>query len=313
MLEKPYFLKEDLEQDEKFKSLDSKDQHALLSLRKDGFCMIDIQIQNSLLDEIVSDCGDAFEKAKNEGLDRARVEGAHLFSDGAKRIALNTHILDLLRTAFGREPIPMGTLNFDRGTEQATHSDTIHFNTYPYGFMCGVWVALEDIDEKNGPLHYYPGSHNLPFFGLDQFSMHGSSNPPSYECYPEYEKSLQQLIESLGLKKESVTMAKGDCLIWAANLLHGGDPILDKSRTRYSQVTHYFFEDCFYYTPLLSSPFTKEFNIRRPMNIITGEPISESDQEKFASNAGVDIRELKGIDKKTNSKEKKSFFKKVFG
>ena len=32
----------------------------------------------------------------------------------------------------------------------------------PEGFMCGVWVALEDMDMDNGPLVYYPGSHQLP-------------------------------------------------------------------------------------------------------------------------------------------------------
>jgi ectoine hydroxylase-related dioxygenase (phytanoyl-CoA dioxygenase family) len=38
--------------------------------------------------------------------------------------------------------------------------------------MCGVWVALEDVDAGNGPLFYYPGSQRLPDpffqrFGLD--------------------------------------------------------------------------------------------------------------------------------------------------
>ena len=36
--------------------------------------------------------------------------------------------------------------------------------------MCGVWVALEDITEDNGPLHYYPGSHRLPDY--DAFCPH---------------------------------------------------------------------------------------------------------------------------------------------
>ena len=38
----------------------------------------------------------------------------------------------------------------------------MHFNTEPPGLMCGVWVALEDIDMDCGPLVYYPGSHRLP-------------------------------------------------------------------------------------------------------------------------------------------------------
>ncbi|CAN7431630.1 phytanoyl-CoA dioxygenase family protein [Paraburkholderia hospita] len=30
--------------------------------------------------------------------------------------------------------------------------------------MCGVWTALEDIDEECGPLIYYPGSHKWPIY-----------------------------------------------------------------------------------------------------------------------------------------------------
>lgn len=39
---------------------------------------------------------------------------------------------------------------------------TIHFNSIPSSYMCGAWVALEDINMDNGPVVYYPGSHKLP-------------------------------------------------------------------------------------------------------------------------------------------------------
>jgi hypothetical protein len=42
-------------------------------------------------------------------------------------------------------------------------------------------------------------------------------------------------------------------VIWAANLLHGGSLQRNKQRSRHSQVTHYFFEGCKYYTPILST------------------------------------------------------------
>jgi hypothetical protein len=45
---------------------------------------------------------------------------------------------------------------------------------------------------------------------------------------------------------------KGQALIWAANLLHGGSVQHDPARTRWSQVTHYYFRDCIYYTPAFS-------------------------------------------------------------
>ncbi len=313
MLDKPFYLIEDIELDEKFKSLDSKSQKAVLGLRNQGFCIVDLELEHSILDQIISDCNQEYKKVNYEGSGRRRIENAFTFSESVKHLALEPFLLDLLRNAFGRNPIPFQTLNFEKGSEQATHSDSVHFNTYPYGFMCGIWFALEDIDEKNGPLHYYPGSHKLPFFGLDQFSIHGSSDPPSYDLYPEYEKGLQELIEALDLKKESVTMSKGECLIWSANLFHGGDPILDQSRTRHSQVTHYFFEDCFFYTPMLSAPFRTDFHVRHPMNIITGEKISDDELKSYAMKAGIDVSSFMKENPTEPEQEQKSILKRILG
>ena len=67
-------------------------------------------------------------------------------------------MIAVLRSLYGREPLPFQNLNFSVGSEQKTHSDTIHFNSRPAGYMCGVWVALEDVDASNGPVMYYPGS-----------------------------------------------------------------------------------------------------------------------------------------------------------
>ena len=41
----------------------------------------------------------------------------------------------------------------------------------PPGFMCGVWVALEDMDMDNGPLVYYPGSHRLPEVTMQELGL----------------------------------------------------------------------------------------------------------------------------------------------
>ena len=53
----------------------------------------------------------------------------------------------MLFSLYGREPFPFQTLNFPYGSRQHYHSDAVHFNSLPKGFMCGVWVALEDIHE----------------------------------------------------------------------------------------------------------------------------------------------------------------------
>ena len=62
---------------------------------------------------------------------------------------------------FGRKVLALQHLNFPIGTQQPAHFDTMAFQSDPPNYMCGVWVALEDMDMDNGPLIYYPGSYKL--------------------------------------------------------------------------------------------------------------------------------------------------------
>ena len=167
-----------------------------------------------------------------------RIMDAWAASPAVRELATAPRILDLLEILYGRKPIPFQTLNFLRGSQQPTHSDAYHFHCYPKHFMCGVWVAFEDTDDENGPLNYYPGSHRLPDY---DFLCPGRED--------ELHAFIEELIPSYGLQKERGYLKRGQALIWAANLLHGGEPVTDPKRTRMSQVTHCYFEDCSYFTP----------------------------------------------------------------
>ena len=93
--------------------------------------------------------------------DERRVQDAWVVSESVRSIATAPAVIELLRATYGREPLPFQTLNFRVGSEQRPHSDAMHFNSEPPGFMCGLWIALEDIGPDQGPLVYYPGSHRL--------------------------------------------------------------------------------------------------------------------------------------------------------
>ena len=77
---------------------------------------------------------------------------------------------------------------------------------------------------------------------------------PGYSNYHAYELRIQDLIAEHGLQPELGILEKGEAIIWHANLLHGGADRKDITRSRHSQVTHYFFENCRYYTPMESRP-----------------------------------------------------------
>jgi Phytanoyl-CoA dioxygenase (PhyH) len=200
-----------------------------------------------------------------------RVQDGWIYVPAVRDIATDETVLRTLEALYRRRPVPFQTLNFKRGTQQATHSDLVHFNSIPPRYMAGVWVALEDVRPESGPLHYYPGSQTLPVFELHDLDMAGSSSVNRDQKYALYEQFMHELIEQSGLPKETVSLKRGQALIWAANLLHGGEPIADPASTRRSQVTHYYFEGCRYYTPLHSDPPLGRYAWRRVVDIRTGE------------------------------------------
>ncbi|MGQ7830447.1 phytanoyl-CoA dioxygenase family protein [Altererythrobacter sp. Z27] len=231
---------------------------------RDGYVVINVPEALPLTDRITAQLAGRFD-------DQHRIENAWRMCETVRELATLPVVLETLAALYGRPAFPFQTLNFDRGTEQLAHSDTIHFDSNPKGYMAGVWFALEDIDANNGPLRYYPGSHKLPQKTLVDFGVERLEGRNPYVLYQtHYEPGIAQVIEDNGLVSEDAHIKKGQALIWAANLLHGGSAISDPARTRHSQVTHYYFEGCSYHTPLLADGGIYR---RYPVDIRTGHNI----------------------------------------
>lgn len=201
--------------------------------------------------------------AHEEGL---RIQDAWEFDENVKALATNGTVLSLLSTLYGRRAWPFQTLNFPVGTQQHYHTDAVHFSSAPERFMCGVWVALEDIDVDSGPLMYYPGSHSWPIY-VNEHIRGYDGNQGGYELLWE------QLVDLYGIQPVSFKAKKGQALIWASNLLHGGSRQKNPHMTRWSQVTHYYFDRCAYYTPIHSDPFGGRIHFRDMIDISTGKKV----------------------------------------
>ncbi|MBG28939.1 MAG: phytanoyl-CoA dioxygenase [Opitutae bacterium] len=250
-------------------------QEIAQSLHEDGYAVLDFPEPEleEMAESIVRQLAPSFkleEWRKGEDLD-LRIHHAWEFSPEVKTLATNAKILSLLEKLYGRQPIPFQTLNFPVGTQQHFHTDSTHFSSIPERFMCGVWVALEDTDEENGPLEYYPGSHRLPIYTNERIGCSHAPASAPYEHYDKYIEFWQKLVERENLQRHVFHAKKGQAIIWSANLLHGGISHLNRERTRHSQVTHYFFEDCAFYTPLTSDPFLGKINYLTIRSILTGE------------------------------------------
>lgn len=229
--------------------------------KENGYLIFDPEIENfeALADDLTTNFAEEYDQKRTIRGD-ARILDGWSRSESMRAIASAPMVLKKLETLYQRRPFPFQTLNFDRGTEQATHSDSVHFSSWPASFMSGVWVALEDIDENNGPLHYYPGSHKLPAYDLNTMGINASDQNDPMDNYPRYEEFIAKVIKALKLEKTNIKVKKGQALIWANCLLHGGSKILDPKRTRHSQVTHYYYDNCVYYQPLMSDPFRQRIH-----------------------------------------------------
>ncbi len=147
---------------------------------------------------------------------------------------------ELVSALLGHEATLFQSINFLSGSQQPTHSDSIHMSTYPLGGLVAAWVALEDITLDNGPLHYYPGSHKLPYYLNADYDNEGTRWLTGDKDYKAYESFIQERVAEQELPREVFLAKAGDVFLWHANLLHGGEPHLDKGRTRKSMVFHYF-------------------------------------------------------------------------
>lgn len=269
-VESPFF-EEELEKS----NLDPKTKELVRNYSEQGFVIIDPEISEDLIDEALAALKPEFAKQNTN-----RLQDAWQQHESVRKIATAPRVMEILQILYRRRPIPFQTLNFSTGSQQRTHSDSIHFNSVPERYLAGVWIALEDVHDGNGPLHYYPGSHRLPFYDLSILGLKGSESSSMEDMlanyYTKYEDFIEELVTHKKLEKKILNVKKGQALIWSANLLHGGEKITVPGSTRFTQVNHFYFENCTYYRPMKTDMALERISIQKVTDISTGKVINSN-------------------------------------
>ncbi|MBD2722619.1 phytanoyl-CoA dioxygenase family protein [Hymenobacter armeniacus] len=222
-----------------FRGLPAASQASLLAFEENGFAVLPGFFSAEAVDGINADLARLIETGQIS--QRYRNKFMFAFRQSACiREAGEGALRSLVAALLGHETNLFQSINFLTGSEQRTHSDSIHMSTFPLGGMAAAWVALEDITPGNGPLHYYPGSHKLPYYLNADYQNEGTAWLIGDKEYTQYEAYINQKIAEAGLPKQVFLARKGDVFVWHANLMHGGEPHLDKAQTRKSMVFHYF-------------------------------------------------------------------------
>lgn len=239
---------------ELFKGLSDENKESTLRYDANGYLVL----RNFLSADVVEKINNEIDQLMKDGTLKFHYGGKLMFaihhSEIIKNIGNDKKLLDFLSVLLDGKAKLFQSINFINGSQQKTHSDSIHMTTYPLGGLLGVWIALEDVDETNGALHYIPQSHKLPYFLNSDYDNEGNILKIGKKSYKAYEEFLENKVKELGLKKEIFKAKKGDLLIWHANILHGGEPHLDKNRTRKSLVYHIFDENSVCYHEVTQRP-----------------------------------------------------------
>ncbi len=229
-------------------------QKQILSWSDNGFMILHNFFDDTIVSSINEEVNRIVEKNLITPTHDNKLPFANKISSVIKNVSYTPQLISILQFLLGKEVVPFQTLNFIKGSNQRAHSDSIHMTTYPLGYLIAVWIALEDTNENNGPLFYYPGSHKLPYLLNNDFNEMSTALKLGRNDYPDYEDVVEEVIQKNGLEKNTFFAKKGDVLIWNANLIHGGSPIKDYSLTRKSMVVHYYAKDVIKYHEITERP-----------------------------------------------------------
>lgn len=182
---------------------------------------------------------------EENGITYPRIVNLHSQSEIFRQLFTRNRSLSVIDHCFGKKATVYTSLTFQVGTQQPIHRDIPVFRTSPDARYFGMWVALEDVDDNNGPLMVIRKGHRTAL--VDPYALAQSLCPNlknmsnedlQKEMWEPYQEKIHAKCLEQGLSIDKIQVRKGDTVIWHALLPHGGSKILDAKRTRYSCVFH---------------------------------------------------------------------------
>lgn len=221
--------------------VDEDEATLLRDFVRDGFLALPDVLSSDLVLRAQADLARAVEEGYQDYRwgESTRLEQMHARFPAIREIWLLPRIHRLLGLLFDEVSEPCQSLVYLFGSQQDAHQDTIHLTPFPAGYMCGVWVALEDVQPGSGELMVYPGSHRLP-----RVYLKDTDCPKVRDDWTQFGdtvvKRWGELVSAAGIQPRPYLATQGSVLIWHENLMHAGSLRRDKSLSRRSVVTHNF-------------------------------------------------------------------------
>jgi hypothetical protein len=228
---------------QKEKRINDDEAELLRRFVEDGIIILDNLIDGGTVDAANNAIDLAIEeKVQNYKYGSSqRIEHLHAKYPGIRKLWLDPRHRRIVEILFDRRARPAQTLTYVFGSQQESHQDTIHLTPFPPGYMCGTWIALQDVQPDSGELVYYPGSHREP-----RVYMHEVKAKKTVTDWSDFQAKVPPIWREIASRYHQIVYRprKGTVAIWHENLLHGGSVRKDASLERRSIVIHCFADGC---------------------------------------------------------------------
>jgi hypothetical protein len=207
-----------------------------------GYTILPAPVEEALLERIDGELADAIAR-KFDGYDYGtsqRIRNLHLSYSGIRELWRHPMVMRYLHLIYDAPARPCQTLTYVFGSQQGAHQDTIHLTPFPAGYMCGVWIALEDVRPESGELEIYRGSHRLPRVYMNASGCAKVSDDDWAEFGDTVAERWRQMLAAGNFEKVTYRPKRGTVRVWHENLMHAGGVRNDTSLSRRSIVSHYF-------------------------------------------------------------------------
>lgn len=157
-----------------------------------------------------------------------RMMHPHRVDDLSLHFLRHPRVVAALEDLLDREAVGLQTMFYWKppgARGQDFHQDDYYLQTEPDACIA-AWLALEPIDEGNGALVVFPGSHREPILPMSDTDTARSFTSTAVTPPPAYAPRL-------------VTMQTGDVLFFHGHLIHGSYPNDSADRFRKSFISHY--------------------------------------------------------------------------
>lgn len=175
-----------------------------------------------------------FKRSKGSSSYKGRTFNQHLYDSNVLNFLIYPKFKKLLEDCFGQQAEGIQTMHFFQGSEHPLHQDQYYLPD-----CMSAWIAMEDVNDENGPLCLQPKSHLGRLITKKEIPLQQKGETYEQQQTNRYFPIVKKIADENNIPIINILAKQGDVLLFHGRLIHGGSALLKKNSTRHSLACHY--------------------------------------------------------------------------